>query len=283
VTDTANLASFFTRSARTIHGPQTPAQAKRVTACVRHKFFLDSVVSEFFPNAIAMNGTEEDPLTAENQYRLDPTVFKKGLEFCQWSLQDGTSQIIVDDVNSLHQIHLALCSTTSKASWLGIGDISYVFATRGDTAMGRQLSVNLSKAIAYYLRSADRVRLEQEHFLAGESCESEQISEELKPVSFEHMRGLFVMVGGLMAGSLLLFFAAVWRVPAQRVRQSSVPSPEQPAYLQKVKKASLGKAELQDLASDPHATNNDMLRAMLLTLSSTADQMGHVSQATMQI
>ena len=131
-TYTANLASFFTRPSRTLHGPRDDYEATNSRICVRHGYISNAIVQRFTRTYDTLPGTRDNPftegpmstsklpthevscyrprvcpqsvtaadgplLTTENGYTIAPEVISAGYDYCLDSIQQERSVAMVDD------------------------------------------------------------------------------------------------------------------------------------------------------------------------------------------
>ena len=161
-----------------------------------------------------------------------------------------------------------------------MGQRQLSFAVRPDSIIGRQLHLNLSKALSLFVQTQAFVDLEAKYFRTSERCDTGKAGEgELERVSLKQMSGLFIMVGCLAGASVFTLpckaaLAAWWGVNRTLNSTPNLPGASKPAV------ASAGEASLfaaahrpntpiqvscleLNLAEDPNATDGDMIRALL--------------------
>ena len=168
------------------------------------------------------------------------------------AIANATADLWVDDANLLHKAHVQNCMTTEELPWLQRGQISYAFATRGDTERARDLQVKLSKAVSLFLLSPGYVELEDRHFEKSNSCSRSNV-DELTKVDLKMMTGLF-LYSGILAGIGLLwaFLKFTTRMVVGKVC---------PSLAEEEEKAEV--RVLDEVVSDPFAAEEVMLRALM--------------------
>ena len=272
-TYTANLASFCTRPSTFTYGPTSLTELRRSTTCLTNAYLSRGLARQFLNATVALPGSEQNPLTAATRYALEPSLLARGAAFCLDAVASDAAGIWVEDANYLNTVHLAECGTTDLAGWLQVGSIQYGFATRADTPLGRQLAVNLSKAVSLLLNSPEYVRAEAEAFRTGERCERELLGDDLDRISFEEMEGLFYLSGCLAAAAVAVaFLGSLHREWLECAGGGKRPSnAAEDGERRRDATASLpplapepAVTSLEQLAADPNATDGQMLRALLL-------------------
>lgn len=254
---------LFTKPAFATGGPTSFTQARKSVACVKHRYMMGAHIRQFFASDDAPPGTEDNPITMRTGYILDPAIGPRGESYCLESLARGRADLWVDDANYLHSVHLAHCNSTEELGWLKAGQLQYAFGTRSDTPFGRQLATNLSKAVSLFAFSADYASLEQESFRSSETCERGLLSAELPRVKFAQMEGLFLLSGFVAAaGVLLSLLTATWTAASAR-RRATMTRPNPGSDAAATRHDSRGARRLDDVAGDPHATEGELLRALI--------------------
>ena len=119
--------------------------------------------------------------------------------------------LFLGDRRNIHIENLRDCENTKEITLPDVQSFRYNFVTKGSTAYGSALAVNLSKAIDLAFSDLHIDRLEMKHFRKFQQCAEEVTgNSELRPVDFQEMSGMFLIVGviaGLgVAISIVSFF-----------------------------------------------------------------------------
>ena len=223
--DTANLASFFTRSGGVTYGPADMSELPASTPCFWHRYLFHDLEHQFFKEDVVADappGTGTNPTTRDNNFFMDPNLLPDGASYCMESLANQRSDIYVEDKNLLHLLHLENCATTREAGFMSVANVEWFFLTSGNSDFGKELQVNLTKAISLFRNTGAYQELQKKYFSAGDTCSAESEDDELKPVSIAQMLGLYYLWAILSgAGVLLAFVLALWaRIRAWQVQRA---------------------------------------------------------------
>ena len=193
---------------------------------------------------------------------------------------DEVADLFVDDVSYLHEMHLDRCTSTVEAAYLGkLMPLRGLFVTR-DFGLSKEFAVNWTKAIDLFVATPEFAALENEYFRIQEQCEME--SDEVERIKLQDVTGLFLLVGTIGAMALIAALASAasarrhgrfssTKLPAtegsQTHSQMPVRSVELPAKMPMDKSSCTSSDELPNLkevADDPHMSERDMIRALIL-------------------